>query len=112
MWGDTNLSDSRIRFTSDSFIATHTPSTDYFKIGVYSRDGKAVFRNKGQQLELSYDAPDMDALPDGGCNFELYMCMQFMELESLGVNTEILPGQSAVHVETWKLEPCTDVTGG
>ena len=103
LWGDTNLSDSRIRFTSDSIIATHTPSTDYFKIGVYSRDGKAVFRNKGQQLELSYDAPDMDALPDGGCNFELFMCSAFLELEVLGVNRTLQPGEAACHTERLKL---------
>lgn len=99
LWGNTNLHDSRIHFASDSITANHAPSPDYFKIGVYSREGKAVFQNKGQQLTLEYAVPPMDALPDGGCNFELFMCDKFMELEVLGARQEILPGQAACHTE-------------
>ena len=105
LWGNTNLHDSRIRFTSDGITATHAPSPDYFKIGVYSRDGVAVFRNKGQQLTLRYEAPPMDELPDGGCNFELYMGEKFMELEVLGAVKEILPGESVGHTELLTLSP-------
>ena len=112
LWADTSLHDPRLYFAKDHLVATHIPSRDYLKIGLYSNPGKAVFENKGQRFTLTYDAQPLECYADNGCNFELYMCMQFMELESLGVNTEILPGQSAVHVETWKLEPCTDVTGG
>lgn len=99
LWGTTNLHDSRIQFTQDSITATHAPSPDYFKIGVYSKEGKAVFQNKGQQLTLAYDVPPMDTLPDGGCNFELYMGNVFMELEVLGIRKEIAPGESATHTE-------------
>ena len=103
LWGATNLHDSRIQFTADSITANHAPSPDYFKIGVYSREGKAVFRNKGQQLTLTFEAPPMDRLPDGGCNFELYMGNVFMELEVLGTRKEIQPGESACHTERLKL---------
>ena len=103
LWGATNLHDSRIHFTQNSITANHAPSPDYFKIGVYSREGKAVFQNKGQQLTLTYAAPPMDTLPDGGCNFELYMGDKFMELEVLGTRREILPGEEACHTEYLKL---------
>lgn len=105
LWGDTDLHDSRIRFTSTGITATHAPSADYFKIGIYSRDGVAVFRNKGQQLTLRYEAPEMETLPDGGCNFELYMGEKFMELEVLGAEKEILPGESVGHTELLNLSP-------
>jgi len=66
-------------------------------------DGKAVFENKGQRLTLSFGSQPLAEYPDNGCNFELYMCSRFMELESLGVMTHILPGECASHTETWHL---------
>ena len=104
LWGETDLNDSRLKFTKDSISVQHAPDPAYFKIGVYSREGKAVFQNKGQQLTLTFDTPEMDSLPDNGCNFELFMSKQFLELEVLGVKTEILPGQAACHTERILME--------
>lgn len=106
LWSDTNLSDPRICFKKDRVIARHMPLKDYLKIGLYCKPGKAVFKNKGQLFELTFDADDLELYPDNGCNFELYMCQQFMELESLGKMTTILPGQCATHVELWRLDKC------
>ena len=99
LWGNTNLHDSRIRFTADTLTAVHAPAKDYFKLGLYSRSGKAVFQNKGQQLVLEYAVPPMEQLPDGGCNFELYMDETFLEMEVLGTVTEMQPGEEACHTE-------------
>lgn len=106
IWSDTNLSDPRLQFEKDRVIARHLPLDNYLKIGLYSNPGKAVFRNKGQRFELTYDAEHLELYPDCGCNFELYMCRQFMELESLGKKTRISPGQCATHVEVWRLGKC------
>lgn len=106
LWSDTNLHDPRLAFGKDRLLARHLPMKDYLKIGLYSNPGKAVFVNKGQRFTLLFDAQPLESYPDNGCNFELYMCKQFMELESLGVKTELLPGQCAVHVETWYVENC------
>jgi len=104
LWSDTNLHDARIRFDRDSLTATHMADVpEYFKIGLYAQPGEAVLRNKGQQLTISFDAEPMDRYMDGGCNFELYLCSRFMELETLGVRTEMLPGESACHKEIWHL---------
>ena len=99
LWGNTDLHDSRIRFTSDSLSAVHAPAEAYFKIGIYSRSGEAVFQNKGQQLTLRYAVPPMGELPDGGCNFELFMDKAFLEMEVLGTTARILPGEAACHTE-------------
>jgi len=106
LWSDTSLHDPRLKFSKDYLTAEHQPLMDYLKIGLYSNPGQAVFENKGQRFTLTYDAQPIECYPDNGCNFELYMCVHFMELESLGVKTEILPGQCAIHVEHWKLEKC------
>ena len=106
LWSDTNLADPRLQFERDRLIARHMPVPDYLKLGLYSNPGKAVLRNKGQIFELTFNTDDLELYPDNGCNFELYMCMKFMELESLGQKTRILPGQHATHTEVWRLEKC------
>ena len=106
LWSDTNLHDPRLRFEKDCLQAKHMPLDDYLKVGIYSNPGKAVFWNKGQVFELTYESDAFELYPDNGCNFELYMCVQFMELESLGKKTTILPGQCATHTEVWRLDKC------
>lgn len=103
LWGDTNLADPRLTIEKDRILARHLPIDDYFKIGVYSADGIATLESKGQRLTIGYDAPPIDQLPDRGCNFELFLSKCFLEMETLGPVTHILPGESATHRETWKL---------
>ena len=107
-WGDTSLADPRLTITKDQIIAKHMPLPDYFKLGMYCSAGKAILHNRGQRLEITFDAPSMDVLPDGGCNFELYMCSRFMELETLGAVKTIAPGESVCHWERWNLTPETE----
>lgn len=104
LWADTNLHDSRIRFGKHSLTAAHAPSDDYFKIGLYCDPGKAVYENKGQRFILTFGAEGIENHPDNGCNFELYMCKEFMELETLGIKRKLQPGEAASHKETWVLE--------
>lgn len=105
LWSDTNLHDKRVKFDRETLTATHMADvTEYFKIGLYVQPGEAVLTNKGQQFTISFDVAPMDACIDGGCNFELYMCSRFMELEVLGVKTDIAPGKTAIHQEIWHLQ--------
>lgn len=103
LWGHTNLHDPRLHFSTDSLTAQHIAMDGYLKLGLYSGEGKAILRNKGQQLTVTFDAQPLECYMDNGCNFELYLCRRFMELETLGVRTEIRPGESACHTEVWQL---------
>lgn len=103
LWGLTNLHDPRLQFSSDRLKATHMQLPEYLKLGLYANPGKAVLRNKGQQLTITFDTHPLECYMDNGCNFELYMCAKFMELETLGVRTEMNPGDSACHTEVWQL---------
>ena len=105
LWSDTNLHDKRVKFDREYLVATHMADVpEYFKIGLYVQPGEAILTNKGQKMTISFDVAPMDACIDGGCNFELYLCSKFMELETLGVRTEIAPGKTAQHREIWHLE--------
>ncbi len=103
LWSDTNLHDPRLSFDRTTLTATHMPIEGYCKIGLYCLDGTADFENKGQHLQIRFAAQEMEQYPDNGCNFELYMCSRFMELETLGTKANILPGQTTSHKETWYL---------
>lgn len=104
LWGDTNPADPRLRFTRERIYAEHDPNvTDYFKVGVYCPQGEAILESKGQRLTIGFATPDIRELPDQGCNFELYMHPKFLEMETMGTVTDIAPGKSASHWETWKL---------
>lgn len=103
LWSDTNLHDPRLSFTGTGLTATYMDLPEYLKVGLYCLEGSAEFENKGQRFTLRFDAGAMDQYPDNGCNFELYMCSQFVELETLGKKVNILPGQTTGHKETWYL---------
>lgn len=103
LWSDTNLHDPRLTFDRKGLTAQFIPLSDYLKIGLYCMDGKAVFENKGQRLTITFNSEPLTFYPDNGCNFELYMCSKFMELETLGTKAELMPGESTKHTETWYL---------
>lgn len=48
--------------------------------------------------------------PDGGCNSELFTCPEFLEVETLGPLVTLKPGETAEHVERWRL--FANVPGG
>lgn len=108
LWGDTCLHDGRLQFFRDRLTARHLPLDPYCKLGLYSREGRAVLENKGQRLELTFGAEPMERYPDCGCNFELYLDRNVMELETLGTMCRLEPGQQAAHLERWRVTPCPD----
>ena len=104
LWGQTSMADPRMHWSADSLTVQHQSIDGYFKAGFYCSEGFATFENKGQKLTIRYDVPDIHKLPDLGCNFEIFMCPEFMELETLGVTDTMQPGESVTHWETWELE--------
>lgn len=104
VWKNTNLGDSRIRFTADSLLVNHGPCDDYFKMGLFSRTGVAVWENLGQRFTLCFPADRPENHSDLGSNFELFMHTKFMELETLGARRSLAPGESASHWEIWQVE--------
>jgi hypothetical protein len=104
LWGATSLGDRRIRFDADGLTAEQSPSDDYFKLGLLCREGRVALENRGQRMTVEFACESGAEYPDGGCNFELYLCRRMMELETLAPLTELRPGQSASHRETWRVE--------
>lgn len=104
LWCDTNLHDPRLHFTGDSLTATHQPLREYLKLGLSLRAGCATLENRGQRFVKEFPWEESANYPDGGCNFELYLCEHMMELESLGPIMTLQPGETAEHSEIWSVD--------
>jgi len=104
LWGDTNVGDERVKWTKDHLSAQHKPISDYFKVGLYTKSGKAFYYNKGQKFTLEFGTDEFGNYPDNGCNFEMWLHKYCMELESLGKVMHLAKGECATHTEYWKME--------
>lgn len=105
LWADTNLGDPRISFQKDCIQIKHTPLEEFFKIGVFSKQGCCVLENLNQRLTIQSEPHSIEHLPDHGCNIEVFMDKNFLELETLGMLKSIAPGRYASHTETWYVIP-------
>jgi hypothetical protein len=104
LWSSTSLGDERLQFSADSLTATQKPRDEYLKLGFFGRKGLAVLENRGQRLTIHHPAERGAVYADGGCNFELFLCRQMMEVETLSPLVTLQPGESATHGETWYVE--------
>ena len=103
LWGDTDLSDPRLRLTKDRIFGRFG-GTEPLKIGIYSHSGKAVLHHKDQRLTMTFESDSTLPFPDGGCNLELYTDANVFELEALGHVCSLAPGETASHWEHWVVE--------
>ncbi|HSN94964.1 MAG TPA: hypothetical protein VLR89_07880 [Anaerolineaceae bacterium] len=68
----------------------------------YWLDGIVFCKNAANTSAGSY--------PDFGCNTETYICDTFIELESLGLMQQILPGAELIQNETWTLREGPEIS--
>jgi hypothetical protein len=104
IWVFTNLADPRWSF-GEKFIMLQqdTGGTKPQKLGASVPDGWAAYANKNQLFikQFAFDARAQYA--DLGCNFETFTNEEMLEVESLGPLTNLAPGESVEHAETWHL---------
>ena len=104
LWGDTSIADERLSWSREHLSAKYKPVKDYFKLGMYTAAGIASYTNKGQRFNLMFGTEHVGHYPDNGCNFELFMHKDFIEMESLGRIMHLSKGECAVHTEYWRIE--------
>lgn len=85
LWGQTSLADERLQFGPEEICARHLPRGTSLKLGVYTAKGKITAENLGQRLTVSCEVHPIAQCADHGCNVELYLNPDVMELETLGV---------------------------
>ncbi len=103
LWDTTSLADARLQFTQDTVAVRHLPVDEYFKLGLLCREGAAAYVTGGRVFTKRFDGGSNTPYPDNNVNFEVYACRHMMEIESLAPLSAIAPGETAEHIEHWRL---------
>lgn len=104
LWHFTDLTDSRIRL-GKKYVCVSTDSAKGWpnKLGFGNTREWAAYYREGTLFVKRFPYCDCCDFPDMGCNCEVYTDGDFMEVESLGSLTDLEPGETAEHYETWHL---------
>jgi hypothetical protein len=104
MWAYTNLADPRWKFTREYLTLRQDPNNnDAQKIGLFNRDTWAAYMLNGEAFVKRTQADPSKTYPDFGCSFETFTNSEFLEMETLGPITRVLPGQTVEQTERWML---------
>jgi hypothetical protein len=103
LWGYTDLTDSRWTLGQRYFFFRQDRTKGPNKLGIAQREGWVGYL-LGEFLFVNRFSFDESATyPDGGVNFETFSNQDFLEIETLGRLTDLAPGASVSHTETWDL---------
>lgn len=104
LWAYTKMTDPRyvwgdkyIQVKQDILIKSET------KIGVLNKQKWAAFYLNNNLFVKTFEYDSKAEYPDFGCNNEIYICGDFLEVESLGPLTKVEPEKAVEHIENWKL---------
>jgi hypothetical protein len=104
LWAYTDMSDPRwswgrsyLQLRSDP--ARQTPQ----KVGLWNTPGWAAFARERLVFVKTCRVERRATYPDFGCTMETYTNGDMIEVESLGPLTNLEPGASVGHLETWHL---------
>ncbi len=104
MWAYSNLSDPRWKFTKKYLTLRQDPNnSEAQKLGLFNPDTWGAYLLNGEAFVKRYKADPSKTYPDFGCSFETFTDNTFLEIETLGPMTKVLPGKMVEHVEHWAL---------
>jgi len=102
LWPQAVMSDERFTVSDDCIWVRATPGA-LTKIGTYCEIGRVGYYNDGILFRKTFSAQPPAEYPDLGCNVQVFVDPNCLELESLGPITALASGESATHTEVWDL---------
>jgi hypothetical protein len=70
---------------------------------LFNRDTWAAYILNGEAFVKRSKADPAKTYTDFGCSFETFTNKEFLEIETLGPMTNLLPGETVEHIEDWAL---------
>ena len=108
LWQYTKMNDPRWVWGEKYIQANQDPVfTSEQKIGVTNKQGWAAYHLNEELLIKKFDFSPRAVYPDYGCNNEIYMNGDFLEIETLSPLTKLVPGEPVEHTEHWLLTKAT-----
>lgn len=107
MWGYTDFSDPRWKFTPKYLILKQDPKNNSSQKAGLIRNTTFGAYLLGSDLFVKRSRADESMIPnypDFGCSFEMYTDANILELETLGPLVTLKPGASVEHTEHWMLQ--------
>ena len=106
LWEYTDINDDRLYLSNRFLTLRQTDKDRKFKIGMNNTEGWCAYVNKSQIFKKSFGFDRSGEYPDHGCSFETFTDKYIVEIETLGVLSELLPGERAEAEERWSLIKC------
>ncbi len=104
MWAYTNLGDPRWKYTLKYLSLMQDPANaSPQKLGLFNPSTWGAYLLGTDLYVKQYQADPASQYPDFGCSFETFTNNEFLELETVGPLSNVPPGESIEHVETWSL---------
>lgn len=104
MWGYTDFSDPRWRFTRRFLLLRQDPIAALpQKAGLFAENAWAAYAVEGDLFLKRARASAAAEYPDFGCSVEIFTNAAMLEVETLGPLQTVEPGASVEHVEEWSL---------
>jgi hypothetical protein len=104
MWAYSNLADPRWKFTRKYLTLRQDPNnSDPQKLGTFNPHTWAAYLLNGEVFIKQAEADPAKIYPDFGCSLETFTNNEFIEIETLGPMTKVLPGKTVENLEHWSL---------
>lgn len=103
LWPYSDVHDRRFEVRADAIRVAADDGPGFFKVGCLNRSG-AIAYELGDVTFCKRFTPEADAPHvDLGCNAEVYVRAEFLELETLTPLRPLASGEELQHVEEWEL---------
>jgi len=104
LWQYTKMNDPRWMWGEKYILAKHDAAlASEQKIGILNKQGWAAYYLNKTLLIKKFEYNAHALYPDYGCNNEIYINGDFLELETLGPLITLAAGKTAMHIEQWEL---------
>lgn len=103
LWNGADLSNPQLTFEPGLVRLNHQRLPQPMKLGLWLAGDAARYHLPMGTFCLKGETPK-GSYPDGGVNYETYLCRHMVEMETLSPLYTLKPGQWREHVEHWSLE--------
>lgn len=108
LWPYTDLRSAHIHWGNRYTFVTADMQEGALKIGFPNPRGWLAYWLEGALFVKRAAYDPAAAYYDFGSSSECYCCPRFLELETLGPMTALVPGESLSHTEAWEVYPLAD----
>jgi len=112
LWAYTKMTDPRYIWGDKYIQAKQDPSIrSETKIGILNKQKWSAFYLNNNLFVKTFGYDSKASYADYGCNNEIYICGDFLEVESLGPLKKVDPEKAVEHIENWKLFRVDSLSG-